>query len=131
MSTINRVSVWKPKSYSDNINIDIAGMTILDYYDVYKWYGKNLERYTLEYVSQTELGVGKLPNPYDNLNDLADKEWSRFVDYNVIDCERVYDLEDRLGYIKMIQALSLLCKSPMRNYNAQTQLIEGLDDYLL
>jgi DNA polymerase elongation subunit (family B) len=126
MSTINRVSIWKPKSYSENINIDIAGMTILDYYDVYKWYGKNLERYTLEYVSQTELGKGKLPNPYDNLNDLADKEWSRFVDYNIIDCERVYDLEDRLGYIKMIQALSLLCKSPMRNYNAQTQLIEGL-----
>jgi DNA polymerase elongation subunit (family B) len=126
MSTINKVSVWKPKSYSDNINIDIAGMTILDYYDVYKWYGKNLERYTLEYVSQTELKKGKLPNPYSNLNELADKEWSRFVDYNVIDCERVYDLEDRLGYIKMIQALSLLCKSPMRNYNTQTQLIEGL-----
>ncbi len=126
MSTINRVSVWKPKSYSDNINIDIAGMTILDYYDVYKWYGKNLERYTLEYVSQTELKKGKLPNPYNNLNELADREWSRFVDYNIIDCERVYDLEDRLGYIKMIQALSLLCKSPMRNYNAQTQLIEGL-----
>lgn len=126
MSTINRVSVWKAKKYTDVLNIDIAGMTILDYYDVYKWYGKNLERYTLEYVSQTELGVGKLSNPYDNLNDLADREWSRFTDYNVIDCKRVNDLEDKLGYIKMIQALSLLCKSPMRNYNAQTQLIEGL-----
>ena len=125
MSPINRVSIWKPNN-SDNINIDIAGMTILDYYDVYKWYGKNLERYTLEYVSQTELGVGKLPNPYDDLNELADNQWSRFVDYNVIDCERVNDLEEQLGYIKMIQALSLLCKSPMRNYNAQTQLIEGL-----
>ena len=27
---------------------------------------------------------------------------------------------------RMIQALSLLCKSPAKYYNAQTQLIEGL-----
>lgn len=125
LSPINIVNIWKQKS-QDAINIDIAGMTILDYYDVYKWYGKNLERYTLEYVCQTELGVGKLPNPYGSLNQLAEEDWQRYTDYNIIDCERVNDLEDQLGYIKMIQALSLLCKSPMKNYNTQTQLIEGL-----
>jgi len=125
MSPINHVSVWKQRS-SDEINIDIAGCTILDYYNVYKWYGKNLERYTLDYVSQTELGVGKLENPYDSMREQVEKDWDSFVDYNVVDCERVNDLEEQLGYIKMIQALSLLCKSPMRNYNAQTQLIEGL-----
>jgi len=125
MSPINVVSVWEQKS-SGNMNLDIAGITILDYYDVYKHYGKNLERYTLEFVCQTELGIGKLLNPYDSLNELAENDWNKFVDYNIIDCERVNDLEHRLGYIRMIQALSLLCKSPMRNYNVQTQLIEGL-----
>lgn len=125
LSPINVVSVWKKKS-QETINIDIAGVTILDYYDVYKWYGKNLERYTLEYVSQSVLGKGKLPNPYGSLNELAEEDWQRYTDYNIIDCERVNDLEEQLGFIKMIQALSLLCKSPMRNYNAQTQLIEGL-----
>lgn len=125
MSPINIVNVWKQKS-SDEMNIDIAGMTILDYYNVYKWYGKNLERYTLEYVCQTELGVGKLVNSYDSMREQVERDWNEFVDYNIIDCERVNDLEDTLGYIRMIQALSLLCKSPMRNYNAQTQLIEGL-----
>lgn len=125
MSPINVVSIWEQKS-SGNMNLDIAGVTILDYYDVYKHYGKNLERYTLEFVCQTELGIGKLPNPYNSLNELAEKDWNKFVDYNIIDCERVNDLEHKLGYIRMIQALSLLCKSPMRNYNVQTQLIEGL-----
>ena len=125
MSPINVVNVWKQKSF-DELNIDIGGMTILDYYNVYKWYGKNLERYTLEYVSQAELGKGKLENPYDSFREQAEKDWNSFIDYNVVDCERVNDLEDELGYIRMIQALSLLCKSPAKYYNAQTQLIEGL-----
>ena len=60
------------------------------------------------------------------MREQVEQDWNEFVDYNVIDCERVNDLEDKLGYIRMIQALSLLCKSPMRKYNAQTQLIEGL-----
>ena len=125
MSPINRVSVWKQRT-SDEMNIDIGGCTILDYYNVYKWYGKNLEKYTLDYVCQTELGVGKLVNSYDSMREQVEKDWNEFVDYNVTDCIRVNDLETQLGYLKMIQALSLLCKSPMRNYNAQTQLIEGL-----
>jgi DNA polymerase elongation subunit (family B) len=125
MSPINVVSVWKQKS-TDEMNIDMGGLTILDYYNVYKWYGKNLERYTLDYVSQTELGVGKLENSYDSMREQVEKDWNEFVDYNIVDCERVNDLEEKLGYIRMIQALSLLCKSPMKNYNAQTQLIEGL-----
>jgi DNA polymerase elongation subunit (family B) len=125
MSPINIVSIWK-QNMSEALNIDIGGLTILDYYNVYKWYGKNLERYTLEYVSQVELKKGKLENPYSSINEMAEKDWDRFVEYNVIDCERVNDLEIQLGYIRMIQAVSLLCKSSMKNYNAQTQLIEGL-----
>jgi DNA polymerase elongation subunit (family B) len=125
MSPINIVSVWKQKQ-SDDLNIDMGGLTILDYYNVYKWYGKNLERYTLEYVSQKELKKGKKKNPYESMQEQVEKDWNGFVDYNVIDCELVNDLENTLGYIRMIQALSLLCKSPMKYYNAQTQLIEGL-----
>lgn len=125
MSPIKTVNVWKQKM-SDDINIDMGGVTILDYYNVYRWYGKKLERYTLEYVSQKELGVGKLENPYGNLNELAKRDWNRYIEYNAIDCERVSDLEEKLGYIRMIQALSLLCKCSMKFYNAQTQLIEGL-----
>jgi DNA polymerase elongation subunit (family B) len=125
MSPIKVVNVWKQKM-RDEINIDMGGVSILDYYNVYRWYGKKLERYSLEYVSQKELGKGKLENPYGGLNEMAEKDWNMYTEYNAIDCERVHDLENKLGYIRMIQALSLLCKCPMKFYNAQTQLIEGL-----
>ncbi|GAG75624.1 unnamed protein product, partial [marine sediment metagenome] len=60
LSPINIVRTWKQKN-SDEINIDIAGVTILDYYNIYKWYSPNkLENYTLNYVCQTELSKGKL-----------------------------------------------------------------------
>jgi DNA polymerase elongation subunit (family B) len=126
MSPIRFVNVWKQK-LSDDINIDMGGLTILDYYNVYRWYGKKLERYTLEYVCQKELGEGKHDySQYKDLTELMQKDWNTYIDYNAIDCKRVHELEDKLGYIRMIQALSLLCKAPMKYYNAQTQLIDGL-----
>jgi len=45
--------------------------------------------------------------------------------YNRVDCKRVDQLEDKLGYIRLIQALSLLTKCPMKFYAAMTHLIEG------
>jgi len=126
MSPIKKVSIWKQK-LSNDINIDMGGVTILDYYNVYRWYGKKLERYTLEYVCQKELGKGKLDwSEYKNLNELMENDWNTYIEYNAIDTIRVHDLENKLGYIRMIQALSLLCKAPMKFYNAQTQLIDGL-----
>jgi len=128
MSPINVVNVWKQKLRPDEVNIDMGGIAILDYYSLYRWYGKKLERYTLEYVSQKELKSGKLDwhsLGYKDLNEFAEKDWDTFVDYNIVDCERVHDLENQLGYIRTVQALSLLCKAPMKYYNAMTQLIEG------
>lgn len=126
MSRNNTVNIWKQK-LSDDINIDMGGVTILDYYNLYRWWGKKLERYTLEYVCQNELGEGKLDySQYKNLNELMRNDWNLYTDYNIVDCQRVHDLENRLGYIRQVQGLSLLCKVPMKYYNAQTQLIEGL-----
>lgn len=126
MSPIKKVNIWKQK-LSNDINIDMGGVTILDYYNLYRWYGKKLERYTLEYVCQNELGVGKLDwSEYKNLNEVMEKDWNTYIEYNAVDCERVHDLEEKLGYIRSVQALSLLCKAPMKFYNAQTQLIDGL-----
>jgi DNA polymerase elongation subunit (family B) len=124
MSPVNVVNVWKQKKTNDD-NIDIAGMTILDYYDVYKKYGKKLEKYTLDYVSKNVLELGKKDTSNKSLYDFAKDDWNGHIEYNVIDCKRVYDLENKLGFIRLIQALSLLSKAPMKYYNAMTQLIEG------
>jgi DNA polymerase elongation subunit (family B) len=96
--------------------------------DLYKRYSRNnLERYSLEYVSQFELGKGKLDysEQADDLRQLYDADWNKYVDYNVVDCKRVHDLGQKLGYIRLVQSLSLLTRVPMRYYNAMTSLIEG------
>jgi len=126
LSPINIVRTWESKM-DKTMNIDIAGVCILDYYDLYRWYSpKKLESYTLDFVSKTELEEGKLDySEYKNLNELYRENFDKYVEYNVIDCERVNQLETKLGYISLVQSLSLLTKCPMKYYNAMTQLIEG------
>lgn len=126
LSPINVVRTWSEKD--DKLKIDIAGVSILDYIDIYKWYSPHkLERHSLDFVSKFELGEGKIDySEYGNLRDLYNKNWDLYVEYNMVDAQRVGQLEEKLGYIKLVQALSLLCKAPMKNYYAMTQLIEGL-----
>ncbi len=125
MSPIKVVRTWDSKR--GDMNIDIAGVDILDYYQLYKWYSpNNLESYRLDYVSKFELEKGKLDySEYENLKELMEKNWNKFVDYNIDDVNRVDELEVKLGYIRLVQALSLLTKCPMKYYDAMTHLIEG------
>ena len=131
MSPIGVVRTWESKrkmKKDKSMNIDIAGVTILDYMEVYKWYTpNNLESYSLDYVSRFELEKGKLDysKDADDLSQLYNNNWDLYVDYNVIDCKRVNDLGQKLGYIRLIQSLSLLTKASMKYYNVMTQLIEG------
>jgi len=126
LSPIRVVRTWKSKK-SGEMNIDIAGVAILDYLHLYKWYSPhNLESYTLDFVSKFELEKGKLDySEYKDLKELYEKDWNKYVEYNVIDCKRVFELENKLGYINLVQALSLLTKCPMKFYNTMTHLIEG------
>jgi len=127
MSPIGIVRTWHSKK-DNGLNLDIAGVTILDYIDLYKWYSpNNLESHSLEFVSIFELGEGKLDysDMARNLNDLYEKDWNKYVEYNITDCRRVHDLDKKLGYISLVQSLSLLTRVPMRYYNTMTNLIEG------
>lgn len=125
LSPVRIVKYWKSRNEED-MNIDIAGVHILDYMDIYKWYGSKLERYSLDFVSNHVLGTGKIDHSeFKDLRELYDKDFDKFVEYNRVDCELVDELEDTLGYIRLIQALSLLTKCSMKFYAAMTQLIEG------
>lgn len=125
-SPIGIVRTWTTKE--GDWNIDIAGVTVLDYLDIYKWYSPSkLERYTLEYVSNHELEKGKVDySEYQDLRTLYYENWDLYVEYNIIDALRVGQLEEKLGYIKLVQTLSLLTKAPMKYYHTQTVQIEGL-----
>ena len=125
LSPINNVYV---KNFPDRMSVSIAGISLIDYMALYKWYSTNkLEKYSLERVAQEELGKGKLDfgNSKD-LREMYNKDWNRYVDYNVIDTTIIRELEEKLGYINLVQYLSLLCKCQLNGYNATTKLVEGL-----
>lgn len=125
LSPLGIVSIIN-KENTGNYIVDIAGVSIIDYLALYKWYTpKNLESYSLETVCQHELGRGKIE--YDNdLQWLYYNDWNKYVEYNIEDTYLIKNLEDKLGYIKLAQSLSLLCKCPLKMYNSTTNLVEGL-----
>lgn len=109
-------------------NVDIAGMSVIDYMDIYKWYSPNkLESYSLDFVCKFELEKGKVDySEYEDLRELYKEDFNKFINYNITDVKRVLQLERKLGYIKLIQSLSLLTKVPMKFYHMATALMEGL-----
>ena len=127
LSPISKFKKWTQKETNTMI-FDIAGITIMDYMSLYKWYTpKNQENYMLQTICKDELGVGKLDySSYGDLKNLYKENWDMYVEYNVYDNIRIEELESKLGYIKLAQSLSLLCKTPMKSYNASVQQIEGL-----
>ncbi len=124
LSPIRKVNIYQKDNGS--FIVDIAGCNILDYMSLYKWYTpKNLESYSLETVCQHELGKGKVE--YENdLNWLYENDWNKYVEYNMEDTFLIKDLEEKLGYIRLAQSLSLLCKCPLKMYSSTTNLVEGL-----
>jgi len=133
-SPINKISYWKKEVAGKQVTlIDLAGVSIIDYCDLYKRYTKsllriNLESYRLDIVAKFELGKGKLDysNEYSNLNELYRYDFNKYVDYNVIDVKRVKQIQEKRKFIELVQLLSLVSKCPMKYYESVTKIIEGI-----
>lgn len=127
LSPINVVRTWED-SESGAIYVNIAGVSIIDYYALYKWYSpKNPENYKLDTIAREELNLGKLDySLYNDLRTLYHENFDLYVDYNAVDDKRIEQLEDKLGYIRLAQNLSLFCRCQMESYTSATQLVEGL-----
>ncbi|MFW6026154.1 MAG: DNA polymerase domain-containing protein [Candidatus Woesearchaeota archaeon] len=124
LSPIGKANIWKRRD-DDGFNIDIAGVTILDYKNIYKKFSrKNQESYKLDYIAEDELGEKKLE--YEGtIREFYINEPERFIDYNIQDTSLVIRLEQKLGYIGLVQKTSLLTKCPMKFYEQVTAILEG------
>jgi len=82
---------------------DIAGMTTLDYLELYKKFTyKAQESYRLDYIASIELGQKKLDHSeFDTFKEFYTGNWKKFVDYNIIDVELVDKLEDKMKLIEL------------------------------
>jgi len=86
---------------------DIKGVAQLDYLDLYKKFTYQVrESYKLDYIAEVELGHKKLENNYDTFREFYEKDWNRFVDYNIIDSKLVDELEDKMKLIELIATMA-------------------------
>ena len=88
----------------DYIVYDIAGVSVIDYLDLYKKSPatSNQESFRLDHIALMELGQQKLDHSeYDTFREFYTKNWQKFVDYNIVDVELVDRLEDKLKLIDL------------------------------
>jgi DNA polymerase elongation subunit (family B) len=84
-----------------------AGISILDYMDLYKKFSfKQLESYRLDAVAKEELDKEKLKHPYNSFKEFYSNDWNLFVDYNIVDVELVDELEDKMKLIELILTMA-------------------------
>lgn len=93
------------KNDEDDVRYKIAGVTALDYIELYKKFTYNEESsYTLDAISMKELGRGKIE--YDgDLNTLYTTDIEKFIEYNLVDVELVVDLDKKLGFIDLARGI--------------------------
>lgn len=87
----------KHLGYGQTVNI--AGVTILDYLNMYKKFTYSEQsNYRLDTIARAELGRGKIQ--YDgSLDDLYKTDIAKFAEYNIVDVELVVAMDTKLGFI--------------------------------
>lgn len=85
----------------------IQGISLLDYMDLYKTFSPGeRESFNLNYISEVELGEGKIAYNAVSLGELAASDWKTFVDYNIQDVHLLVKLEEKLKFLEIARMLS-------------------------
>jgi DNA polymerase elongation subunit (family B) len=105
-----RKQVKRNNSYHEEVSYDIYGINEIDYMDLYQKYSINKsETYKLDFIANKHLGVGKLE--YEGtLNQLLFNDYQTYVEYNIIDVQRIDELEDSLLYLELLMIVSYAAK---------------------
>jgi DNA polymerase elongation subunit (family B) len=86
--------------------VHFGNMQNLDYQVLYKKFSMGeMSSYSLDNISKTELGFGKLEMA-DGFRGTYQNDFKKFIDYNCIDVMLPYLLEKKLQYIRLIFTMS-------------------------
>lgn len=112
----NQLSPWKvvikenvlDPNFKEREILKIFGISQLDYLDVYKKFTyTTLERYTLDFVAEHELGKNKVEYSHiGTLHELYEKDHQLFIDYNIKDVALVIELEEKLKLLELVITLA-------------------------
>ena len=109
----------------------IAGLSCLDYHDLYKKFiGKDQPTFTLDYIGKEEVGIGKIPYR-GSLVTLYQQDLDRYIDYNLNDVRIVVALDKKLDFIHLARSVCHKGHVPYEWYMYSSRWIDGaLLDYL-
>lgn len=104
-------SIRSRKVFNDNgkeLTIwSFSGVNLIDYMDLYKTFSPGeKESFSLNYISELELGEGKIAYNAVSLGELAHTDWKLFVDYNIQDVHLLVKLEEKLKFLEIARLLS-------------------------
>lgn len=120
LSPIGKVTQHTKNDFnSERTTYTIEGTQIWDYKELYlKFTFDPREQYTLDYIAKFELGEGKLDfksGETRSLAELYDTDYQTFVDYNIQDCQCVYDIDDKMRYIDLGLRVSYMAKCQFKD----------------
>lgn len=116
LSPFGVVSKRKVEIYGKDIEVfDILGIVDADYLELYRKYTYGTkESYSLEFIASEELGVGKLA--YEgSFKDFYTNEWDKFCAYNIIDCIRVDQIDEKMQLIDLFMQDTFISKCNPRD----------------
>ena len=85
-----------------------VGVSILDYLALYKKFTQNQqESYKLDHIAFVETGKRKLDySEYSSLDELYEKNPNKYVDYNIDDINRVFDIDEQKKLLDIVFAMA-------------------------
>lgn len=106
-------------AYGEEISYNLLGVSLLDYLDLFKKFGKQTwgeqESYKLDHIAHVVLGERKLSyEEHGSLHSLYKNDYQKFIDYNVKDVELVDRFEEKMGLISLALTIAYRAKS---NFN--------------
>jgi DNA polymerase elongation subunit (family B) len=87
---------------------EIVGISCLDYLAMYKKFSFQMqESYKLDHIAHQELGERKLDySDYANLQDLYERDYQKYIEYNIKDVALVRKLDQKLKMIEQVYAIA-------------------------
>jgi DNA polymerase elongation subunit (family B) len=108
----------------DQVRFHIAGVAAIDYLQLYQKYApKKQESYKLDNIAFVELGEKKLSyDEYANLHTFYEKDYDRFVDYNIHDVTLIKRLDDKMKLMDLAMTVAFNARCNFEDIFAQTKV---------
>jgi len=109
--------------------VDTLGISTLDYLELYKKFTyQNQESYRLDHICFVELGERKLDHSeFDTFKEFYEKDWQKFIEYNIHDVRLVDQLDDKM---KLIDLAFTMAYDAKVNYEDVFSQVRMWDNYI-